>query len=436
VFQADIITASIGGISGWSTNAWAVIASRLVDNGVVVTIAAGNDGVNGPFFGSNGSLGPHVLAVASTDAGEIPADPFEMTFSLDGADNTSTFGYLPAEEPMTVKGLPITPMVLHAPDNEDACQPFTFKGRVPDLSKSIPLIRTGGCYNWEKQTNLRDLGAEYILFYNPDGPFNRISSYVTTPLVNIIEAAAAEAIMSTVKAGGKVTVDFSKQVDYKLGVYNSVGGLPSPFTSWGGTFDGSVKPDIAAPGGNIYSTFLDGTYMVLGGTSMATPYIAGVAALWVGKFGGRKQHGPEWARQLSNRIISSGAALRWHTETIEGQNPIDNGLWAPVHQVGAGQVDAWKVLDYATSLEFDNMALNDTHTFSRYHKVQIRNNGKETVTYKFALQPAAALNIKSFWREGYLTDLTEPLDPYTFVPEVSFPSGTFKVAPGQVKTAQ
>lgn len=381
-------------------------------------------------------MGPHVIAVGSTEAGEVPADPFELTFSLDGADNTSTYAYLPGEYSFTVKELPITPMVLHESDNEDACQPFTFKGRAPDLSKSIPLIRTGGCYNWEKQTNLRDLGAEYILFYNPDGPFDRVTSYVSDPPLGIIEAAVGEAIISTVKAGGKVTVDFSKQGDYKLGVYNSVGGLPSPFTSWGGTFDGNVKPDIAAPGGNIYSTFPYDTYAVFGGTSMATPYVAGIAALWVGKFGGRKQHGPEWARQLSSRIVSSGAAVRWHTETIESQNPIDNGLWAPVHQVGAGQVDAWKVLDYTTSLEFDNMALNDTHTFSRYHKVQIRNNGKETVTYKFALQPAAALNIKSVWREGYLTDLQEPLDPYTFVPEVSFPSGTFKVAPGQVKTAQ
>lgn len=56
----DIITASIGGTNGWSTNAWAEVASRLVDEGVVVTISAGNSGAAGPFFGSSGKWSPFV----------------------------------------------------------------------------------------------------------------------------------------------------------------------------------------------------------------------------------------------------------------------------------------------------------------------------------------------------------------------------------------
>ena len=39
---ADIITSSIGGPSGFSDGPWALVASRLVGQGVVVTIAAGN----------------------------------------------------------------------------------------------------------------------------------------------------------------------------------------------------------------------------------------------------------------------------------------------------------------------------------------------------------------------------------------------------------
>ena len=46
----DIITANIGGPSGWSNNPWAEVASRIAREGVVVTISAGNWGSAGPFF--------------------------------------------------------------------------------------------------------------------------------------------------------------------------------------------------------------------------------------------------------------------------------------------------------------------------------------------------------------------------------------------------
>jgi hypothetical protein len=39
----DIFTLSLGGADGWTESSSAVVASRLVDQGKVVTISAGND---------------------------------------------------------------------------------------------------------------------------------------------------------------------------------------------------------------------------------------------------------------------------------------------------------------------------------------------------------------------------------------------------------
>jgi len=42
---------------------------------------------------------------------------------------------------------------------------------------------------------------------------------------------------------------------------------------------GLISVDLAAPGTDIYSTYVDGNYVSISGTSMATPHVSGVAAL-------------------------------------------------------------------------------------------------------------------------------------------------------------
>ncbi|KAI1259503.1 hypothetical protein F5Y18DRAFT_295746 [Xylariaceae sp. FL1019] len=352
---------------------------------VFVSISAGNEGSAGPFFGSTGASGKNVLAVASIAGEQLPAKSWQAIYSpASGTVTNETEAYLPVGAvpfPTLASGLEIVPLTLDTTVADDACEPFP--ADAPTLEGSIALVRRGSCTFVQKATNLAAIGAEYILFYNNEAA-------ITTPqtidgvLAAMVEAEVGAKIIEIVKAGGNVTGDFASDTDMPSYVDWSAGGKASDFTSWGALNDLSVKPDVGAPGGQIYSTYLENSYAILSGTSMACPYVAGVAALWVGQYGGRATQEKGWARALGRRIISSGQTLPWwNGASTEGD------FIAPVEQVGTGLVDSWKVLNYNTQLEFQAMALNDTKHFNGKHEIVLANAGDEDVTYSFSHVPAA-----------------------------------------------
>ncbi|KAJ9144541.1 Minor extracellular protease vpr [Pleurostoma richardsiae] len=427
----DIITCSVGGAGGWADDAWGVIASRIVAQGVVVTIAAGNNGLEGPFFGSIGSSGEFAIAVASIEADVIAQPAFTTTFTIDNSSSNATTGYYAAftQIPWTVKDWTVIPTSLNTTVADDACSPIP-EGTY-NWTNAVGLVRLGGCDAYTKQQNLQNAGSHYNLFYSISDPpeiplYRRVGGFCGT-----LEKKAGEAMIEAIAQGGELTVDFSTLWGSGfVGLPFISGGVPNYFTSWGSLYDMAIKPDVAAPGGDILSTYPTNSYATLSGTSMATPYVAGIAALYIGYYGGRKTNPNFNATELMMRIISSGVSLPY----FDGQTTTDYGMYAPVAQVGTGLVNGYKVLTYNTSLSFEKFELNDTHHFSRYHKVEITNNHPtETVTYSFGIEYGAGFETWSPEDDRPKSFLE--LVPVEMAPTVSLPS-TIMLAPGAKKTVQ
>ncbi|KAH7309858.1 subtilisin-like serine protease [Stachybotrys elegans] len=433
---ADVITASIGRASGFADGPWATVCSRVVDAGVVVTVAAGNDGETGPFYASSGSSGRNVLAVASVTTGLLPAQPWHATFTIGDDSTTTQLGYIPsANRPLwNVTGLPVIPISLNTSVTNDAC---TLPDTTPDLTNAVALVRKGTCNVYTKQANLEKFGARWVLLYNDEArPFATvINTRERTSEMVMIDSKAGAAIVEAVANGGRVVVDFTipENEYWRVGFYDSAGGIPSDYSSWGGTNELEIKPDIAAPGSQIWSTYLNNSFRTLSGTSMACPYVAGVAALYIGKYGGRANHGVDFAKRLTERIITSGRSLPWQVLQPTGA-PQDFGVLAPVPQVGGGLINATKVLEYTTKLEFDRFALNDTSHFSRYQKVKITNDGDREVIYTFGVEPAGGFDARG--RSAGLLGNILDTRPRSLVPTVTFPSGVFRVRAGETREAQ
>ncbi|KAI6090680.1 subtilisin-like protein [Hypoxylon rubiginosum] len=440
---ADIISASLGENSGFTSNAWAVLASRMVDQGVVICIAAGNEGEDGPFDASNGASGRDVITVGAAEPGAFPAQAFSADFILDGESNQTQVAYIPSSSffPNTILGWPIWPVTLNSSVENDACSPLP--ADTPNLNGSVVLARFGGCDLTVKHTNIAAFGGQYILFYNDDNPYQTPYTSNTTGLIAAIEASAGKAIIDTILAGGNVTASFDVDTAHYVGLYNAGGGRPARYTSWGGTYDLALKPDIAAPGTKILSTYPTDQYQVLSGSSMATPYIAGVAALWVGKHGGRAAHAndPAWAKRLTARIMGTARAVPWADWSTSIK---DYGFWASPTQVGSGFVDAERVLGYTTELGFAGrkFELNDTAHFAGAHAVDVTNGGAEPVTYTFALQDAggyeAWIPVEPGHPQSFVPSLKlyPDVNPVKMTPGVTFPEGEFTVGPGETKTAE
>ncbi|KAI1496895.1 peptidase S8/S53 domain-containing protein [Biscogniauxia marginata] len=381
---SNIITASIGGSSGWSEDPWAVVVSRIVEAGVPCTLSAGNSGANGLFYASTASNGKKVTSIASIDNEVTPLLLTDSYFTIEGGEQQQ-FGYAVGEPSEWADvSLPLWAPSFDITDPATACTPLP--DDTPDLSGYIVLIRRGTCTFVQKATYAAQFGAKYVLFYN-NVPVGATSPAVSdTPQIlatGMVTAAQGESWIAALEAGSEVVLDFLDPLTAPASLIfqknNVTGGFASSFTTWNPTFELDVKPQLASPGGSILSTYPIplGTYAVLSGTSMACPLVAAIYALI------SNVRGTLDPATLENLLSATANPQLLN----DGTTTYD--LLAPVSQLGGGIVQAYDAAYATTLLSKSSLAFNDTDNLIDTLNFTITNLGSEDVTYELGSVGAA-----------------------------------------------
>ncbi|KAG6112642.1 hypothetical protein E4U14_001966 [Claviceps sp. LM454 group G7] len=381
---ANIITASLGEPEGWSEGPWALTASRIVQHGVPVTVAAGNDGQNGLFFLNGGASGKGVTAVASYDTIEAPLLSYHSSYNINGGRKID-FLYTPGDGATWGVSMPLYATSLDYHVGDDACQPLP--ASTPDLSKYIVLVRRGGCAFTDKLNNLVTKGAQYVVFYN-DEP-NTVTVIPDDPTIvkatGMVSPEIGVAWVKLLKAGRKLTINVLTPAQTKPSLStqpnNMTGGSISTFSSWGPTWEMDFKPQVGVPGAGILSTYpvSKGSYYVDSGTSMATPLAAAIIAL-ISEVRGTLD--PE----LMNNLLSSTAKPQGFSD---GTNIF--GELAPAPQQGGGLVQAYDATYVTSLLSPNNLSFNDTDHLATNLNFTIANKGSRAVTYQLDQVPSITM---------------------------------------------
>lgn len=373
----DVLNMSIGSTYQWPEYPTAKAASRLVKKGIVVVASAGNSGATGMYSTGAPSTGDKVISVASFD--NIAARQRYFTVSPD--DLKVGFNQATASPLAPSSGTLPLGRVGTATTADAACAALP----ANSLAGQVALVRRGTCSFYIKAINAQNAGAVGVVLYDnivaaPLNPTVAGTPAVMIPVVGTTKAFGD--LLDGRLANGPVQLTWTSGVD---SFPNAVGGFISAFSAYGMSPDLQLKPDIGAPGGSIYSTYPleGGGYATISGTSMASPHVAGAAALLL-------QSDPNTKAEAVARILQNSAVPKnWSLNT-------GAGLLDHAHRQGAGMLRIDDAVTAATRINPGKLSLGEGTSGPTTHAITLKNTGKTPVTYTLSSVNAVTTGTNEF----------------------------------------
>ncbi|MFD1019625.1 S8 family serine peptidase [Thalassobacillus hwangdonensis] len=355
---ADVMNLSLGNSLNNPDWATSIALDWAMAEGVVAVTSNGNAGPNNWTVGSPGTS-REAISVGAT---QLPYNEYTVELApSEGVEypTAKVMGFPSDEELLALNGVEYEFVYVGLGAEAD------FEGK--DLEGKIALISRGGFAFVDKAANAKAAGAVgAIIFNNVAGEHADVPG-MAIPTIKT-ELADGQKLLAELEAGNN-TVSFDIEFD------KAVGETMADFSSRGPvTLSWMIKPDVSAPGVNIVSTFPNGTYAALQGTSMASPHVAGVAALLLEK-------NPGWATENVKAALMNTA--------VDVIDPGTGEAYAHNTQ-GAGSV---RVMD---ALNTENLVVPGSYSFGKFVKekgkqvekqhFEIKNLSNERKTYNFDVE--------------------------------------------------